>query len=116
MIRIAVALFVFFACSPFAFAGPLHDAARDGDLEKARALIDEGAAIDAQSERGETPLILAILAGNDAVAELLIEKGAAIDGRNAGGFTPLHAAAYCRRRCDRRAADRAWRRRQRCAE
>ena len=63
MIQIAVALFVFFACSPFAFAAPLHDAARDGDLEKARALIDEGAVIDAQSDRGETPLILAILAG-----------------------------------------------------
>jgi ankyrin repeat protein len=50
--------------------------------------------IDAQSDRGETPLILAILADNDAVVELLIENGAAIDGRNAGGFTPLHAAAY----------------------
>ncbi|HXV28840.1 MAG TPA: ankyrin repeat domain-containing protein, partial [Sinorhizobium sp.] len=52
------------------------------------------AEIDAQSDRGETPLILAILAGTDAIAELLIEQGAAIDGRNAGGFTPLHAAAY----------------------
>ena len=79
MIQIAVALIVFFACSPFAFAGPLHDAARDGDLEKVRALIDEGAVIDAQSDRGETPLILAILAGQRCdVAELLIAKGAAM--------------------------------------
>jgi hypothetical protein len=46
MIQIAMALFIFFASS--AFAEPLHDAARDGDLEKARALIDEGAVIDAQ--------------------------------------------------------------------
>jgi ankyrin repeat protein len=94
MIQIAVALLVFFAGSPFAFAGPLHDAARAGDLEKVRALIDEGAAIDEPSSRGETPLILATLAGQKEVIELLIEKGAAIDGRNAGGFTPLHAAAY----------------------
>jgi uncharacterized protein len=94
MIKIAVALSVFFAGIPFAFAGPLHDAARGGDLEKVRTLIEEGAAIDAQSERGETPLILATLAGQAEVAELLIAKGAAIDGRNAGGFTPLHAAAY----------------------
>jgi uncharacterized protein len=94
MIQIAAALLLLFAGSPSAFAGPLHDAVRDGDLEKARTLIGEGAQIDAQSDRGETPLILAILAGNDAMAELLIEQGAAIDGRNAGGFTPLHAAAY----------------------
>jgi ankyrin repeat protein len=92
MIQIAVALLVFFTGS--AFAGPLHDAARDGDLEKVRALVGDGAGIDAQSERGETPLILATLAGQEEVVELLIEKGAAIDGRNAGGFTPLHAAAY----------------------
>jgi ankyrin repeat protein len=92
MIQIAAALFIFLAGS--AFAGPLNDAARAGDVEKVRALVDEGAVIDAPSDRGETPLILAVLAGNDAVAELLIEKGAAIDGRNAGGFTPLHAAAY----------------------
>jgi uncharacterized protein len=94
MIQIAVALFVFFAGSPFAFAGPLHEAARDGDLETVRALIDQGAVIEAQSERGETPLILAILAGQGEVVEFLLEKGAAVDGRNAGGFTPLHAAAY----------------------
>jgi ankyrin repeat protein len=94
MIQVATALILLLTGSAFAFAGSLHDAARDGDLEAARTLIDEGAAIDAQSDRGETPLILAILAGNDAVAELLIEQGAAIDGRNAGGFTPLHAAAY----------------------
>jgi ankyrin repeat protein len=94
MIQIAITLILFFAGSTSAFAGPLHDAARQGDLEQARALIGEGAAIDARSDRGETPLILAILAGNDAIAELLIEKGAALDGRNAGGFTPLHAAAY----------------------
>lgn len=94
MIGIIAAL-VFMSCaSTFAGAGPLHDAARDGDPEKVQALISEGAVIDAQSERGETSLILAILAGNDAIAELLLEKGAAIDGRNAGGFTPLHAAAY----------------------
>jgi uncharacterized protein len=92
MIQIALAVFVLFTGS--AFAGPLHDAAREGNLEKVRALIDEGAEIDEQSNRGETPLILATLAGRKEVVELLIEKGADIDGRNAGGFTPLHAAAY----------------------
>ena len=94
MIQIAVALFVFFAGSPFAFAGPLHDAARDGDLEKVRALIGEGAEIDASGEKGETPLILAILEGHADVAELLIAHGADVMARNERGLTPLHAAAY----------------------
>jgi uncharacterized protein len=89
-----VALIWFFAGSTFASAGPLHDAASAGDVEQVGALLDQGAEIDARNDRGERPLILAILAGHDAVAELLIEQGAAIDGRNAGGFTPLHAAAY----------------------
>ena len=93
MYRIIFVLTVLGLAAP-AFAGPLHDAARDGDLEKVRALIDEGAVIDEQSNRGETPLILATLEGQKEVVELLIDKGAAIDGRNAGGFTPLHAAAY----------------------
>jgi ankyrin repeat protein len=92
MIQIAVILFVFFAGN--AFAGPLHDAARAGDLEKVRALIDQGATIDAQSERGETPLILAILAGHIDVVELLILHGADVMARNERGLTPLHAAAY----------------------
>jgi uncharacterized protein len=93
MYRIVSVLTVLGLAAP-AFAGPLHDAAREDDLEKARALINEGAVIDAQSDRGETPLILAILAGQGNVAEFLVDKGAAIDGRNIGGFTPLHAAAY----------------------
>ena len=94
MIGVIAVLILILGGTTLTSAGPLHDAARDGDIEKARALIDDGAEIDALSDRGETPLTLAIVAGNDAIAELLIENGAAIDGRNAGGFTPLHAAAY----------------------
>jgi ankyrin repeat protein len=94
MIQIAVALIMFIAGSPFAFAGPLHDAARDGDLENARLLIAEGAEMDARGIIGETPLILAILQGHAGMAELLIAQGADVMARNERGLTPLHAAAY----------------------
>ena len=94
MIQIAVTLFVFFASSPLAFAGPLHDAAREGDLEKVRALLGEGAEVDAQNDRGETPLILSILEGHADVVELLIARDADVMARNKRGLTPLHAAAY----------------------
>ena len=94
MIRIAIALFLFFVSSTVAFAGPLHEATRDGDLEQVRALIDAGADLDAQGDNGETPLITAIIEGHVLVASLLIDRGAGIQARNKGGFTPLHAAAY----------------------
>ena len=94
MIRIATALFLFLAGSAVAFAGPLHEATRDGDLEQVRALIDAGADLDAQGDNGETPLNTAILEGHVLVASLLIDRGADIQARNKGGFTPLHAAAY----------------------
>ena len=94
MFRIAVALVFFLGGNTVAFAEPLHDAARDGDVEKVSGLIDEGVAMDTPGDNGETPLILAILGGQPAVVDLLIEKGADIRARNSGGFTALHAAAY----------------------
>lgn len=77
-----------------AIAGPLHDAARQGDFDAVREMIAEGADLDEKAQNGETPVILAVLGGHEEVARALIEAGADIHGRNAGGFTPLHAAAY----------------------
>ncbi len=94
MIRIAMAVFLFLVSSAVAFSAPLHDASRDGDLERVRALIDAGADLDAQGDNGETPLNTAILEGHKSVATLLIDRGGDIQARNKGGFTPLHAAAY----------------------
>ncbi len=94
MIRFALAFFLFLVSSTFAFAEPLHEATRDGDLERVRALIDAGADLDAQGDNGETALNTAILEGHVSVAGLLIDRGADLGARNRGGFTALHAAAY----------------------
>ncbi len=77
-----------------AFAGPLHDAAKEGDLERAKQLLDQGVDIAVPDEAGESALIVASLAGKTEVVQLLLERGADIKVRNKGGLTALHAAAY----------------------
>jgi ankyrin repeat protein len=76
------------------FAGPLHDAARDGDVNRAKQLLDEGAVVAELDAAGEPPLLIASLAGHADVVALLLDRGSAILVRNKGGLTALHAAAY----------------------
>jgi ankyrin repeat protein len=77
-----------------AAAGPLHDASREGDRERAVQAIDKGAGIAEPNEAGEPPLLIAALAGHKDIVVLLLDKGADIEIRNKGGLTALHAAAY----------------------
>ena len=77
------------------WAGPLHDAAREGDGEAVERLIAEGSNVqEIDSETALTPLVEAALAGNKGIVVLLIEKGADPAGRDGKGFTALHAAAH----------------------
>jgi ankyrin repeat protein len=70
----------------------LHWAATQPD--KARLLVDAGADVDAISQLGRTPLIVASSAhGTASVVELLLAKGAAVNVADAVGVTPLIAAA-----------------------
>jgi ankyrin repeat protein len=67
-------------------------AAREGDLESARALLDAGADVNQATEYGWTPLLTAINNRNYALAALLIERGADVNRANKGGWTPLYLA------------------------
>jgi ankyrin repeat protein len=77
-----------------ASAGPLHDAARDGDVERVKQLLNQGADLSEPDNTGEPPLLVASLAGHADVVVLLLERGSDIEIRNKGGLTALHAAAY----------------------
>jgi hypothetical protein len=65
------------------FAGDMDDAllaaARKGDLASVKALCEKGAAIEAKTPYGQTPLYLAAMNGHDEVVRFLIEKGANTD-------------------------------------
>ena len=61
----------------------LHYAAAGGDVEMARAFIDNGAPVNAQSDIGVTALMFAAEWGNLAIVEMLLEAGADKDAISA---------------------------------
>ena len=72
---------------------PLVFAAREGDIESARALLDGGADVNQQTQYGWTPLLTAVNNRNYELAKLLIERGADVNKQNNGAWTPLYLAA-----------------------
>ena len=72
---------------------PLHQAAKDGNLEEARNLILNGANIEAECFfHLETPLHKAAFNGNLEMVKFLIQNEAKINARNRYNQTPLHHA------------------------
>ena len=68
----------------------LHDMAQEGNLEKARLLLDRGAAIDAvDQEFRSTPLGLAARWGQRAMVAFLLDRGADPNLSLAAWATPL---------------------------
>ena len=71
---------------------PLIFAAREGDIESARALLDAGADVNQPTEYAWTPLLTAVNNRNYQLAKLLIDRGADVNLANKGGWTPLYLA------------------------
>ena len=72
----------------------LLEAARDGAAEVVRALVGDGADVNAARGDGMTALHFAAERGHAAVARALIDAGAAVDaGTRIGRYAPLHLAA-----------------------
>ncbi len=68
---------------------PLIAAARDGDAEKVRELLADGAEIDAHEKNGITALMAASLYSHEEIAEELLERGADVNAASRAGWTPL---------------------------
>ena len=64
-------------------------AARVGDSEAIKRLIDEGANPSATDARGRSALLLSVMAGHDDAARALLRRGARVDTADADGKTAL---------------------------
>ena len=74
----------------------LGEAARKGDIEEVRRLLDKGTTTRTLDFNGHTILHIALLNGHANIARLLIEYGADIYIPTYDGYQPLHfAAAFC---------------------
>ncbi|MEM1869850.1 MAG: ankyrin repeat domain-containing protein [Thermofilaceae archaeon] len=70
----------------------LHQAAKAGDVDHVRTLLERGWSVNARDLKGWTPLHYAAVFGHVEVAELLIKYGADVNARDRKGLTPLYYA------------------------
>jgi uncharacterized protein len=71
----------------------LIEAAKQGDLERVRELLDKGADVNARNINDMTVLISAARGGNLEIVKLLLEKGSDINARASNGFTAMKQAS-----------------------
>jgi uncharacterized protein len=67
-------------------------AAREGDQESAKQLLDAGADVNQTTEYGWTPLLTATNNRHYKLGQYLVERGANPNIANKGGWTPLYLA------------------------
>jgi ankyrin repeat protein len=82
--------------SSLAFCGEIHDAAKNGDLEKVKTLLKDNPDLVFSKDytNGVTPLHIAAARGDTNVAKLLITHKADVNAKDNNGMTPLHYAVF----------------------
>ena len=93
--RCSIITLVTLAWSCLAFSGEIHDAAKNGDLEKVKTLLkDNPDLVFSTNNVGLTPLHWAAFIGSKDMVELLLANKAMINAKSNQGMTPLHLAIF----------------------
>ena len=93
MRRFLLLILMMFFQTSMPLAGPIHDAAKKGDVAAITAALDAGADINAV-DGGGTPLYFAVRRGHLEATKLLIERGADVNA--ATNFGPALLAAVAK--------------------
>jgi ankyrin repeat protein len=72
----------------------LISAARTGDTAFLRSIIEDGANVNVNDDKGYTPLIIACYNRQADAAKMLIEAGAAVNAADFGGNTSLMGVCF----------------------
>jgi len=81
-------------------AGSIHSSIDRGDLDGVKKALDEGEDINVKSNQHQTPIMHAVLSGQDAIVEFLLTKKPDLTLTDAKqqsdpqGYTPIHGAAF----------------------
>jgi len=100
LVLIIAAKYRLFAPAPAATSHPKEGAPsflaaiRDGDHATVKALLDQGADIEARTEVGDTPLMQAALNSDTEMMQLLLQRGANVNARGLYDTTPLLRAIH----------------------
>jgi len=77
-----------------AFGGPIHDAAKAGDLPAVQALLkDNPGLVSSPDKLGFTPLHWAVSKDHKDIVEFLLAQHANVEATTNAGYTPLMSAA-----------------------
>lgn len=97
LIKRCLLLILFIASlSSTAYTDQIHDAAKNGDLEKMKVLLSSNPdLLNSQDDFGATPLHWAGIRGQVKISMYLIKNGADVNIKENHGAPPLHWAAHC---------------------
>ena len=73
---------------------PLHVAAGLGDVKKVKALLSGGRNVNERDSFGATPLLIAIVSGQEEVVDFLLSRKANPKIAAKDGYTLMHGAAF----------------------
>jgi len=72
----------------------IHTAVQSGNQQKVKALLDQGADINAKDDKGNTILHYAVREGYKELVDLLVSRGADVNLIPEKGYSPLHYAVW----------------------
>ena len=95
IVRVAAAFVLCLAGGNIALCGPIHDATRKGDEAKVIALLKQSHdLVSSRDKLGNTPLHIAALHDQPAIAALLVANGADVNAQNDPDASDKWAALY----------------------